>query len=345
MLACAFSIFLFKWFNSKYSFTHNGITVGLATALITFTVISMLLLSKIDPARINVDRWSAIHNFLVYLFDGRYPYDALTQRGQYASPFPIWIFLHIPFFFLGDVGYAQIFFFIITVFSIAYFTGSRKFALLFCLLMLASPAFWYEVAVRSDFMSNMLVTLILILFFISKKVTFNTNPIALPIIVGLALSTRLIVILPMTVFLFSSFWTLHRHPIKLVKVAAIAMVTFLITFLPFILWDIRHFAFLHHNPFILQTNKLSAWIVLLFLALAMVISMKEKTSKALMEGVVFVMVGMMSVYLIQNWLEHGWNTIIFHDAIDLAYVSCALPFAVAGLTARLIAFRYDIIFE
>lgn len=58
----------------------------------------------IDPYQIQVDRWSAIHNFINYLVHGRYPYMAPTHLGGYGSPFPVWQFLHIPFYYLNNVG-------------------------------------------------------------------------------------------------------------------------------------------------------------------------------------------------------------------------------------------------
>lgn len=96
-------------------------------------------------------------------------------------------------------------------------------------------------------------------------------------------------------------------------------------------------AFLRHNPFILQTNKLSVWIVLLFGAVAMALSFtKEKEGKAVIEKIALLLAGMMAIYLLQNWIEDGWSIIIFHDAIDLAYISCALPFISLGFASNAI---------
>ena len=59
---------------------------------------------SLDPMTIQVDRWSAIHNFLNHLVHGIYPYAAQTHLGGYGSPFPVWQLLHLPFYWLGNVG-------------------------------------------------------------------------------------------------------------------------------------------------------------------------------------------------------------------------------------------------
>lgn len=79
---------------------------------------------------------------------------------------------------------------------------------------------------------------------------------------------------------------------------------------------------------------LSAWIILLFGAVAVALSFKVKGSKAVIEEIALLLAGMMAIYLLQNWIENGWSVIIFHDAIDLAYISCALPFISLGFASN-----------
>ena len=62
-----------------------------------------------DPMQNQVDRWSAIANPLTAMFSGQFPYSAQTHLGGYASPFPVWMVFHIPFWALGNVGLSEIF--------------------------------------------------------------------------------------------------------------------------------------------------------------------------------------------------------------------------------------------
>ena len=71
--------------------------------LITATAAVALLLWKVEPLSVNVDRWSATTYFLDALFRGEYPYAVQTHIGNYSSPFPLWQYINIPFWLLGDV--------------------------------------------------------------------------------------------------------------------------------------------------------------------------------------------------------------------------------------------------
>ena len=64
-----------------------------------FICIALGIQYKINPLTIQVDRWSAIHNFLVNLFQGNYPYGSSTHLGGYGSPFSR----------LADVSYSFLF--------------------------------------------------------------------------------------------------------------------------------------------------------------------------------------------------------------------------------------------
>lgn len=305
--------------------------VLLGAMLAIFTISALFLLHAIDPYQLKVDRWSAIHNFLALMFDGKYPYNAVTHMGQYASPFPVWIALHIPAYLLGNVGYSQILFFIGTVVAIGMLTKNVRVSLLFCSLMMASPAFWYEVAVSSDFMSNMMVAAVAIAYMHTRNIQLGNNPYKVAIAVGLLFSTRLLVAIPLTVFLFADFWQLRANTKRMVTISAVAMGIFVLTFLPFILWDIRHLAFLRHNPFILQTNKMDLWLVIVGVVLAAGASLYAKGLRSINTGIALSLGVMMVIYLIVNSVEDSWNFAVFSNGIDLVYIASALPFAALGL--------------
>ena len=331
MTAMGLILFMLNKFNSRIRLSAKAEWLVLGGMLTLFTAFALLLLFKIDPYQLKVDRWSAIHNFLVLMFDGKFPYDAITHCGQYASPFPVWIVLQIPAYLLGDVGYSQIFFFVGTVIAIGHLSKSVRIALLFCLLMLASPAFWYEVAVRSDFMSNMMLALVLITFIRYKEINLINAPYKVAVLVGLIFSTRLLIAIPLAVLLFSDWWRLRTDIARMIKIPAIALGVFVVTFLPFMLWDIQQMAFLRHNPFILQTNKMDLWLVLLFLAFAVVISFYANTNQKVFTAIALTLGSMMLVYLVENSLEDSWNFAIYGNGIDLAYISSSLPFVSLGL--------------
>ena len=118
----------------------------------------------IDPFTIKVDRWSAIHNFLYNLFHGIYPYSAHTHLGGFGSPFPVWQIFHIPFFLMGNVGLSFILGTILFLDSIRR-QFNREITFQCFIFLLISPAFIYEVVVRSDLITNFLICAAIIVYF------------------------------------------------------------------------------------------------------------------------------------------------------------------------------------
>ena len=144
----AMIVFLKKWRNPSMK-TVMCITV-IAGAML------LIAQSSIDPYKLQVDRWSAIHNFLYNLFHGIYPYAARTHLGGYGSPFPVWQCFHIPFYLLGNVGLSIFFCLFLYIASVYRYLTTAKLLQLIVVLF-ASPAFVYEVMVRSDLLSNFLL--------------------------------------------------------------------------------------------------------------------------------------------------------------------------------------------
>ena len=115
---------------------------------LSFFLLAIFLQYVVDPYSLQVDRWSAIHNFLAAMQQGDYPYGASTHLGGYGSPFPVWQILHLPFYFLGNVG-LSIFVVVLVFIGTLYHIHSNKVALMATILLFISPAFWYEIAVRT----------------------------------------------------------------------------------------------------------------------------------------------------------------------------------------------------
>ena len=104
-------------------------------AILGFILVLAGMQYLIDPYQIQVDRWSAIHNFINYLVHGRYPYMAPTHLGGYGSPFPVWQFLHIPFYYLNNVGLSLFAVLAFTLYTVNRLYGNRAtLCFLACLL-------------------------------------------------------------------------------------------------------------------------------------------------------------------------------------------------------------------
>ncbi len=57
--------------NNYFAFSLRVEKLLLGGVLAIFIVVALFLIHNIDPYQLKVDRWSAIHNFLALLFDGK----------------------------------------------------------------------------------------------------------------------------------------------------------------------------------------------------------------------------------------------------------------------------------
>lgn len=326
----AIVIIIFQLKLLRISFKHSKAIILILSSLIIISI--GLLHHFIDPLRIQVDRWSAINNFIDYLFNGIYPYSARTHLGGYGSPFPIWQLFHIPFFILGDIGIGMIFSFVILVVFLWWYFEAQKSTLIYLILMLISPAFWYEAAVRSDLMYNLIICLILIGIVDKLNVSLQSQPLFLGIIVGLFLSTRLSIAIPFTIYLFPGF--LNATTYNKLKFLSIASMLFALTFLPFILWDFKTLFFFQYNPFILQSRQGSILEVILILGLSVSFSFLWKKDIALCFALSSVaLTSLVIVTFIHRMISNHFISGIFDSAYDITYFNMALPFLIFYLTS------------
>jgi hypothetical protein len=286
----------------------------------------------IDPMTIQVDRWSAIHNFIQTLFQGKYPYLAQTHLGGYGSPFPFWQFLHIPFYLLGDVGLGMLFMIVLLSISLKLIMKSYNNALIYLILLIASPAFWYEVLVRSDLLYNFLLCFLVIAFIHRKNITINNNTFLLGILCGLILSSRLSVIIPFAIYLFPDFW--HSGLKKQVKFLLIGLFSFILTFTPLLIWDFNSLIFFKFNPFILQSRQGSIFEVIVLISLIIFFAFRWKsdfTKQFYYTGIVIV--SFVLITFLHRMISDNFTNGLFSSSYDLTYFNMALPFIIHTISS------------
>lgn len=312
---------------SKKVKSFSKIFIGILIAILG---IAIGLQYIVDPLLINVDRWSAIHNFLSAMLQGQYPYGQQTHLGGYGSPFPVWQILHLPFYALGNVGLSIIvvtLLFLLTIYRIY----SNKIALFASVLLCISPAFWYEVAVRSDLITNIMLSAIIAEWLVYKNVKLTDNIVSISIIVGLLFSTRLISVIPICVVYGYEFIQMNWK--KKCLFVLIVVGVFCLTMLPFVFWKGSTLLFFEYNPFILQTRQ-GSWLVLLIfaiIAITIVVWVREKkTYRLAVTG--FLLTGLVAMaFLEKMWQYNLWDQ-LFSSTFDITYLSIALPFYVTHIS-------------
>ena len=309
---------------------------GLAAGCVLLAFVGMLVVQyAIDPYGIQVDRWSALHFPIENLLAGVYPYSASTHLGGNASPFPIWQLMHIPFFIVGNVGlsfFAAAGFFLWSLNRV----GGRRKALEAGLLMASSVAVWYEVAVRSDLITNFLLVAaltVLILPRLDRQEWVERHGWWIACAVGLLASTRVLVLVPIAILLLPNLLKMSIG--RQLSLVLLMSSVFVLTFVPFALWDWQEFYYFQNNPWALQTRQghLSDFLIFLPLGLLMALNwqgckMRYYRNSALM---LVVIVG---VTFVHNMYQNAdWD--IFSPAYDITYLSTALPFCLLAMGEHL----------
>lgn len=301
--------------------------------LCAFVVILFLLLLiaqySIAPYTIQVDRWSAIHNWIKNLFEGVYPYSAQTHLGGYGSPFPVWQIIHIPFYLLGNVGLSVFFFTAIFQYAVSLVYGNKA-AHTASLLLIFSPCYVYEIIVRSDLIANFLLIVSLVLLLSKYRVTLDRMWVLLACLCGMAMSTRLSALIPFMVYYlaeyFRSSWKIR------IGFPLIALSVFVLTFLPFLFWDSQMLLFFEYNPFVLQSRQGHLSDFLLFIPLGLWLSLRWKSSMRLyMFNTAMILLCLVIVTFMHNmYLNNNWDE-LFMSSYDITYFNMSLPFLMLAM--------------
>jgi len=286
---------------------------------------------SIDGNTLNVDRWSAMEVGIRALLNGQYPYSAIDHLGGRTSNLPTLIFLGIPFYLLGNIGFLQSFSFIL--FSYIVFIAFNNYKdRLFCLLLLIlSPSYLWEIYVKSDLMSNFIIILMLMVIVqikISKKE--RINPLILSFVSTAAILTRLTAIIPITLLLFKKFYNYSLKEKTLFIIVSLITITLFGYICLNKVSDFNHFK--QHNPFELQNRQLPFFISFITILIPLIYSFQISNLKLLIKSSVFFLLLPILLAMLINISNNGIYTSIFNSSFDISYLNIVMPFLLILLT-------------
>lgn len=317
---------IYKYFIQEDS--NNKLYNYILLAIIVCITISLLVL--INPYSVTVDRWSALYNWSDTLFQGKYPYDTLTHThvaGNYPSPFPVWQVLHIPFYWLGEMGIGHLITLALVCFTL--FKYRKSFNLtLFLFLILLSPCYWWEIAVRSDLMNNMFICLLFITIF---HFSFRETKYMLPlgIIIGLLLCTRLFTGIPLAIYFIPYFF--RKNTIEKLKLIAGCLLGFVCPFIPLMIWNFDMLFFFEYSPLVLQTKQGSIYSLIAGLIFIGIFSFCWKNYKDYLLYISIILFSFILLNFIKFIYLDGFITTLTNDLFDISYFNITIPFVVLGL--------------
>ena len=298
------------------------------TTVVLAALLYLLILDRVPLSGLRVDRWSAMTSFNSSLMHGQFPYLARTHLGSQLWGLPVAYLLGLPFQWLGDVGYLQVFVFVCFA-VVCQRSWGRQFDLVWPFALFAtSPAYLWEVAVRSDLTSDaLLCVLYLCLCARWRDRKTPAAMVTLGALGGLLACTRVVFALPCLVYFIGYF---RRDQLKagaLLAGAGAAVFAGVLT--PFVMWAPRFF--LENNPLAFQVvlSPVPLRVAVAVVSLLAGYWAKDFRAKCLAGGLV-ILGGAMAVFMLQVQ-SRGLDRALFGNLFDISYFDLALPLLLVPL--------------
>ena len=209
VLATGYSLFLLMvlFLNLKCRLKENTYKLFFFIGSSLFLLFSIWLNIHVDKFSLQVDRWSAMEACIKALLHNEYPYSAIDHLQGRSSNLPALIFIGIPFYLLGDVGYLQSFTFIIFLLLICNFFKPYRVRFWALMTIIFSSAYCYDIYVKSDIISNSILTLAFVtlsekFYKKDRKKDILFNGIGSAILI----MTRIVTVIPLIVLLLKRFF-------------------------------------------------------------------------------------------------------------------------------------------
>jgi len=322
----AFAILMILIIFRDYTIGMHKRTLNVAYFIfIVIAAIALLLLMlHFDPHRIAVGRYPALNDWISRLLNLDFPYISSTN----PSGFPFLFFLALPFYLFGDSGLFQITAFLIFAFLISrYHKDNPANRLRLSILLIAAPIFLYEIAVRSELFSNMVI--ILLYLTLAEKLRQKTNLLPLMvagIIGGFLLSTRGVIFLIYIIF----FGNLLGGSIRRLFIfATAALCGFILTLVPFMAWNWSYFV--DSGPFAVQLSYIPSWLLALSVAVSIFCAFRIKSLRVAYLRITAVLFGVVLVAFIISIIKYGWIESVLRDRFDISYFCFTTPFLLLSM--------------
>ena len=310
-------------FNMPYRLQH----IIFMSSVIAIAVLLIAAMLRFDPQHIRVGRFPALYDWIARLLSGDFPYISPTR----PSGFPFLFAVALPFLLLGDLGFLQIFAFLLYALIIHLRHKENGMNRLRSLIMLTTaPIFLYEIVVRSDLFSNMVFIILYLLICEVSVSHVRTIPLfLLGLLGGLLLSTRGIV-LPIYVLYFG--YVFKDRLARGFTFASGVLMGFVATLLPFVLWNYGYF--IDHGPFSIQMSYLPLWMALLSIIVCTYLALRVNSLQGIYRCITYMLFSIIFVAFVLSVKSNGWHSTIHGDGFDISYFCFTLPFLLLTLNYR-----------
>ncbi len=284
-----------------------------------------IIMFQFDPEKIAVGRYPAMYEWITRLLSGEFPYASDIN----PSGFPFLFILAIPFYILGDLGFFQIFGFLVFAF-IVHIESSKNdlFRFRTVLLLITAPIFLFEIVVRSDLFSNMVIVMLYLVFFqLHGRNRGYIFPILFGVAGGLLLSTRGVVFL---VYIIFFLFMIRRRRFKYGLFIFSMLAGFILTLAPFLIWNAGHF--IESGPFAIQLSYIPGWVFFLSVIASVICGLSIRSPRGIYTAISVTLFGVVLVAFVISIINFGLTESVLGDRFDISYFSFALPFLLLSLS-------------
>lgn len=323
--------FLSLWFVSrKIRFSNSRFRVIFYTIFILY-LIGMIILIRVIPVQsLNVDRWSIINSFWDAVYNGKYPYLAKSNSGNFPGPMPIYFILALPFYWFNEIGYFSLIGVVLFVVYLLYIKKQKRDLFFILIFLISTPFMFWEVTVRSTVFTNSVLVLIYIVSM--QKIDFPNwkNIILSGLIGGFLLSTRNIFAPIFLLFLINILFRKKIH-FKMAMLWLISLlITFLLSFLPFLIFYFEDFFVM--NPFIIQSTYLiPPGYIPVFLLGSVYLAYISKNDRSVIFSMGVLLFSIILIYFLFHISQIGFRKAYFDSVVDISYFIFSAPFLMFSL--------------
>jgi hypothetical protein len=306
-----------KFFSAKVFY-------GLA---VLFIASSAAILMAIPPESLRVDRYEMINNFWNNFFAGINPYTPPSTVSNIPGPFPFYFYLAVPFYAIGEIGYYSLSGFVLFVLILRKSVQNERTQIFLLLLLILSPAHWWEIVCRSTIFVN--AALVLAFILVASRVDSNKNDNVLisALVFGLILSTRSV----FSVIMFPLLLFLKAHQTGFVKICLWGVgigVGFAATFLPIMFFP---GFFSNNNPFAVQSVFLPNWVPITIVSITALFSLKTTQVSEFVFCSMLAIFALVVAYFAVQVGENSLRAALFASRADISYIILSLPFAILSM--------------
>jgi hypothetical protein len=295
--------------------------------VLVFAALMGIVFAAIPQERLRVDRFEMIRLFWDNAFRGINPYTPREIDTNIPGPFPGYFIIALPFYLCREIGLLSLSGFLLFSWQLFRNDAGVRASTVALLLLVASPAFAWEVACRSTIFLNMALVMVLILRMErrSKAGFSNRASFIYGLLTGVVACTRSVTFLVLAPY-FIYLWSNHRAPRPVPYITA-ALGAFGLPFVPLLAYP----SFLHgFNPFAVQSSLLPGAATVVIALFAMVGALRTKSFSGFVLLQTLCLFAIAFGYVAIQIARSGWHAVFIGDGADISYFLLAFPFLAVG---------------